>query len=93
MTGVQTCALPILLELQTKIGIIGGLKTKLISSTGYLTTINTMTMNNFLPLEGLVIGLPVLKNLLLISSIFSLIIGSLLGLAQIRIKRLLAYSI
>lgn len=33
-----------------------------------------------------------IKNLLLYSSLFSLIIGSLLGLAQIKIKRLLAYS-
>lgn len=34
----------------------------------------------------------VLKNILLISSLLSLIIGSILGLAQIKIKRLLAYS-
>ena len=34
----------------------------------------------------------IIKTLLLISSTLSLIIGSLLGLAQIRIKRLLAYS-
>jgi NADH-ubiquinone oxidoreductase chain 2 len=34
----------------------------------------------------------ILKNLLLISSIFSLIIGTVVGLAQIKIKRLLAYS-
>jgi NADH-ubiquinone oxidoreductase chain 2 len=33
-----------------------------------------------------------LRNLLLISSIFSLIIGTIVGLAQTRIKRLLAYS-
>jgi NADH-ubiquinone oxidoreductase chain 2 len=32
------------------------------------------------------------KNLLLVSSLFSLIIGSVVGLAQNRIKRLLAYS-
>jgi len=95
-----------LLELQSQIGIIGGIKTKIISSTGYLTTVDIMP--SFLHIEGLaslgttlsaslapvavVIGLPVLKTLLLISSILSLIIGSLLGLAQIRIKRLLAYS-
>jgi NADH-ubiquinone oxidoreductase chain 2 len=34
----------------------------------------------------------ILKTLLLISATLSLIIGSILGLAQIRIKRLLAYS-
>jgi NADH-ubiquinone oxidoreductase chain 2 len=95
-----------LLELQSQIGIIGGIKTKIISNTGYLTTVDSMP--SFLHIEGLaslgtafsaslapvavVIGLPVLKTLLLISSILSLIIGSLLGLAQIRIKRLLAYS-
>ena len=37
-------------------------------------------------------GENILKTLLLISATLSLIIGSLLGLAQIRIKRLLAYS-
>ena len=34
----------------------------------------------------------ILKNLLLISSLLSLIIGTVVGLAQTRIKRLLAYS-
>ena len=93
----------LLLELQllpaahnqgSKIGIIGGIKTKI--SNGYLTTVDSMPM---LSTDSLVLlsntvsslfGLPVLKTLLLISSILSLIIGSLLGLAQIRIKRLLA---
>ena len=84
----------LLLELQSQIGIIGGIKTKILSTTGYITTINNLSF--YYPLEGLLpsmIGLPVLKTLLLISSILSLIIGSLLGLAQIKIKRLLAYSI
>ena len=78
----------LLLELHSQIGLIGGIKTKILSSSGYLTTLENMSM--LLPIE--LIGLPVLKTLLLISSILSLIIGSLLGLAQIRIKRLLAYS-
>ena len=34
----------------------------------------------------------ILKNLLLISSLLSLIIGTIVGLAQTKIKRLLAYS-
>jgi len=34
-----------------------------------------------------------IKNLLLISSLLSLILGTIVGLAQTRIKRLLAYSI
>jgi NADH-ubiquinone oxidoreductase chain 2 len=41
---------------------------------------------------GNTIRLNVLTNLLLISSLLSLIIGTIVGLAQIRIKRLLAYS-
>jgi NADH-ubiquinone oxidoreductase chain 2 len=38
------------------------------------------------------IGLNTIKLLLLISSLFSLIIGTVVGLTQIKIKRLLAYS-
>ena len=85
-----------LLELYTQIGVIGGIKSKILSSSGYITTIESLSsLISFwegasINLEGLVVGLPVLKSLLLISSILSLIIGSLLGLAQIRIKRLLA---
>jgi NADH-ubiquinone oxidoreductase chain 2 len=41
---------------------------------------------------SIIINNNILKFLLLISATLSLIIGSLLGLAQIRIKRLLAYS-
>jgi NADH-ubiquinone oxidoreductase chain 2 len=37
-------------------------------------------------------GTNLLKNLLLISAFLSLIIGTIVGLAQIKIKRLLAYS-
>jgi len=83
-----------LLELQSQIGIIGGIKTKILSGTGYLTGQTIESIPSLLSVEGgfALIGLPVLKTLLLISSILSLIIGSLLGLAQIRIKRLLAYS-
>lgn len=51
-------------------------------------------------LSGLTISLPfatdgdfsVMKNLLLVSSLLSLIIGTVVGLAQFRIKRLFAYS-
>jgi len=84
-----------LLELYTQIGVIGGIKSKILSSSGYITIESLSSLISFwdgvsINLEGLVVGLPVLKSLLLISSILSLIIGSLLGLAQIRIKRLLA---
>lgn len=40
----------------------------------------------------LIINSNIIKNILLISSILSLIIGTVVGLAQIKIKRLLAYS-
>lgn len=39
-----------------------------------------------------VLGLDTIKYLFLISSLFSLIIGTVVGLTQIKIKRLLAYS-
>lgn len=39
-----------------------------------------------------ILGLDTIKYLLLISSLFSLIIGTVVGLTQIKIKRLLAYS-
>ena len=38
------------------------------------------------------VSINVLKNLLLICSLLSLIIGAIVGLSQVRIKRLLAYS-
>jgi NADH-ubiquinone oxidoreductase chain 2 len=68
----------ILLELQIKLGSFG-----LLDDSYNLAGIKTIIINN----SGYL-----LKTLLLISAILSLIIGSLLGLAQIRIKRLLAYS-
>jgi len=68
----------ILLELQIKLGSFG-----LLESYG---------LHSFQSYLGLVQTQGIIKNLLLISATLSLIIGSLLGLAQIRIKRLLAYS-
>lgn len=56
--------------------------------------INNTYIYNFLSSEGestLNISL-VVKNLLLISSLLSLLIGSIVGLVQIKIKRLLAYK-
>lgn len=41
---------------------------------------------------GALMNSSILKNLLLISSVLSLVIGTVVGLAQTRIKRLLAYS-
>jgi len=98
----------LLLELNTQIDFIGGLNSLTITTNGYaefLNSIPSITYNineisnglNLSPLSliGGVVGdnsIYVLKNLLLISSLLSLIIGSIVGLAQTRIKRLLAYS-
>lgn len=53
-----------------------------------ITTLNSIGQINSESFNSLY----VIKNLLLISSLLSLIIGTIVGLAQIRIKRLLAYS-
>jgi NADH-ubiquinone oxidoreductase chain 2 len=104
----------ILLELQIKLGVIGGIKTIIINNSGYLFNLsqslislfNTFNLSNlginFLAPgsfgfeenldNSIIFNNNIIKTLLLISATLSLIIGSLLGLAQIRIKRLLAYS-
>jgi NADH-ubiquinone oxidoreductase chain 2 len=98
----------LLLELHTQIDFIGGLNSLIITINGYAEFINsipsiTHNMNeinnglNISPLSliGGIAGdnsIYILKNLLLISSLLSLLIGSIVGLAQTRIKRLLAYS-
>jgi NADH-ubiquinone oxidoreductase chain 2 len=83
----------LLLEIQTHhaLGIIGGFKSIILSNTGYLLLEGT-DINNYLGIPTGLSFLPLIKTLLLVSSVLSLIVGSLLGLAQIRIKRLLAYS-
>ena len=63
--------------------ILSSLSTLKPSSTSY-------NLDNLL--EGNIMNMNLLKNLLLISSLLSLIIGTVVGLAQTRIKRLLAYS-
>lgn len=98
----------LLLELHTQIDFIGGLNSLIITTNGYAEFLNsipsiTYNMNeisnglNLSPLSliGGIAGensIYILKNLLLISSLLSLFIGSIVGLAQTRIKRLLAYS-
>jgi NADH-ubiquinone oxidoreductase chain 2 len=74
----------LLLELQTHIGVIDGLTSLSFSSNFSISEeVTLLTGEN---------TIYVLKFLLLISSLLSLIIGTIVGLAQIRIKRLLAYS-
>nr|BBG67069.1 NADH dehydrogenase subunit 2 [Stropharia rugosoannulata] len=85
----------LLLELQIQIGTVdfigGTLRAFINSNTGYLLDLPAIAGSGLVgPLQ--ILELPVIKSLLLISSLLSLIIGSLLGLAQNRIKRLLAYS-
>jgi NADH-ubiquinone oxidoreductase chain 2 len=85
----------LLLELQTQIGFIGGLNSLSISITGYADIINTISNISTSAYGTKIItenSVYLLKNLLLISSLLSLIIGTVVGLAQTRIKRLLAYS-
>jgi NADH-ubiquinone oxidoreductase chain 2 len=86
----------LLLELITQIGNIGGFTSISLYST--LDLLNSITSVNFFSnSEGITLIIKentsyILKTLLLISSIFSLIIGTVVGLAQTKIKRLLAYS-
>jgi len=98
----------LLLELHTQIGFIGGLSSLSINTNGYaeiLSSLTSLTYNTsgLLNLDNISLISPLtilsgensihlLKNLLLISSLLSLIIGTVVGLAQTRIKRLLAYS-
>jgi len=63
----------------------------ILNSLSTLKTSSTSYNLGYL-LEGNIMNMNLLKNLLLISSLLSLIIGSVVGLAQTRIKRLLAYS-
>ncbi len=67
----------ILLEIQTHINLIENINIIL-----ELNPLNNIINNNYLWS----------KNLLLISSLLSLLIGTILGLAQSKLKRLLAYS-
>jgi NADH-ubiquinone oxidoreductase chain 2 len=74
----------LLLELQTQIDIIGEL-----SSSSFKLNLENLVNINLILGENTKY---VLKNLLLISSLLSLIIGTVVGLSQTRVKRLLAYS-
>jgi NADH-ubiquinone oxidoreductase chain 2 len=86
-----------LLELHSQIGIIGNnvsasLITEVVDLLGGVSSIQTHLVSN----GGKIIAentVYVLKNLLLISSLLSLIIGTVVGLAQSRIKRLFACQV
>ena len=70
----------LLLEIHSQIGIVEN--TNLLLMNNITTIINTVSENTSY----------LLTNLLLIISLFSLILGTVVGLAQSKIKRLLAYS-
>jgi NADH-ubiquinone oxidoreductase chain 2 len=71
----------VLFEIQTHINLIENIN--IILELNNIITNNTLSFNNNYLWS---------KNLLLISSLLSLLIGTILGLAQTKIKRLLAYS-
>ena len=83
-----------ILELYTQIGIIGNSVSipSVIDILSSVNSIHTNVLENVGTAQLSLNTLPVLKNLLLLSSLISLIIGTIVGLAQTRIKRLLAYS-
>jgi len=86
--------LVLLLELQTQIGLLGNISDGSLYLQSNIIELYNESLSNINLYEGM-IGentIYVLKILLLISSLLSLIIGTVVGLAQIRIKRLLAYS-
>jgi NADH-ubiquinone oxidoreductase chain 2 len=90
--------LVLLLELQTQIGLLGNISSIYLSSSLSLELLESMHIPNLYDrLTTIMIGsventVYVLKLLLLLSSLLSLIIGTVVGLAQTKIKRLLAYS-
>ena len=86
----------LLLELYTQIG--SGLyiaidNLNLLTSVSNLTGVEFITkITTILPILNDINTTIIIKNLLLISSLLSLLIGTIVGLAQTKIKRLLAYS-
>jgi len=92
----------LLLELYTQIGNIVGETTIIINTSGYAEIIQNLNLSTISNISNItsqsinnILGdssMYILKNLLLISSFLSLIIGTVVGLAQTKIKRLLAYS-
>jgi|ERR1700675_63556 len=76
-----------LLELQTHIGLLDN--SNLYSIYSNINLFNSSSSINLINGENTAY---LVKNLLLISSLLSLIIGTIVGLAQNKIKRLLAFS-
>ena len=89
-----------ILEIYSQLNIYSSIESILISLTGYINSnYNSLPWISTIPAYALGGGqdleyntISIVKNIFLISSILSLIIGTVVGLAQIKIKRLLAYS-
>jgi len=75
-----------LIELQSKLGLVPA---NLLSLTNININLIESLNDNININNNITI---ILKNLLLLSSLFSLLIGTIVGLSQTKIKRLLAYS-
>lgn len=83
------------LTIMPKIAILILLLEIITQATPSITLINQLSVHAGLDINSANLNgniSYIIKNLLLISSLFSLIIGTVVGLAQSRIKRLLAYS-
>ena len=85
-----------LLELYSTVGQIGIITNKVSITEVLELLVNVSSIETHIISEGVQI-IPansgyLLKNLILISSLLSLLIGTVVGLAQSRIKRLLTYS-
>jgi NADH-ubiquinone oxidoreductase chain 2 len=90
------------LTIMPKIAILIFLLEIIIGGFGLTTSYSTLdspdlstiirSYTSFEEAKDFLSALPMLKNLLLLSSLLSLLIGTILGLVQSRIKRLLAYS-
>jgi len=87
LTIMPKISIIILLILLVELGTIGSVNSLNINNNDILTSLSSPSFYNII--EG---NSNLIKNLLLLSSLLSLIIGSVVGLAQTRIKRLLAYS-
>jgi len=87
--------LVLLIELQTQIGFLGNINISSFYFNNSIELLESIINPDFYDGITTIIGentIYVLKLLLLISSLLSLIIGTVVGLAQTKIKRLLAYS-
>src|SRR6266576_639030 len=80
----------LILEIYTQIGIIGEPSTLIVNMNGYVEYLYALNEITNLNISLSTINLN--NKLLILSSLFSLIIGTVVGLAQTKIKRLLAYS-